>query len=587
MHFPPPTLPSPARGEGCGGSASPLMGEVGAKRRVGVRATARALAVMLALGLAQPTAAKDALTIGLTQFPSTFNPLIDAMLAKSYILAMTRRPITTYDKDWKLVCLLCTELPTIENGLAKAEDLPDGKKGIAITVKLQPKAAWGDGVPVTADDVVFTWEVGKNEKSGVSSIEGFKRILKIDVKDPKTVVLHVDRITFDYNAMGGFDLLPAHLERAKFADPVEYKHRTTFDSDTTNKGLYFGPYRISEVAPGSHVTLVPNETWYGPKPYFKRIVVRVIENTAALEANLRAGGIDYIAGELGLSLDQALALEKRQGDKYNFIYKAGLNYEHVDLNLDNPILKDVRVRQALLYGLDREAISKQLFDGKQPVADSFVSPLDWVASKEIPNYRHDPKKAAALLDAAGWSVMRGGFRHNAKGERLSLELMTTAGNRSRELVEQVLQSQWRGARHRHPHPQRAGARVLRPDRDPAQISRPWPCTPGSARPRACRARRSIRKRSRPPRTTGPARTTPGFRNAEMDSLIDKIEVELDREKRRAMWQRIQEIYAEELPALPLYFRAEPFVIPKWLKGIEPTGHQYPSTLWVEDWKAAE
>ena len=52
--------------------------------------------------------------------------------------------------------------------------------------------------------------------------------------------------------------------------------------------------------------------------------MRVIENTAALEANLRSGGIDYIAGELGLSLDQAVALEKRQGDKYNFIYKAGL-----------------------------------------------------------------------------------------------------------------------------------------------------------------------------------------------------------------------------------------------------------------------
>jgi peptide/nickel transport system substrate-binding protein len=72
----------------------------------------------------------------------------------------------------------------------------------------------------------------------------------------------------------------------------------------------------------------------------------------------------------------------------------------------------------------------------------------------------------------------------------------------------------------------------------------------------------------------------------MDSLIDKIEIELDRDKRRAMWQRIQQIYATELPALPLYFRADPFVIPKWLKGIEPTGHQYPSSLWVETWHAA-
>ncbi len=103
--------------------------------------TAVVLAAVL-LANANPAAAKkDELVIGITQFPSTFNPLIDAMLAKSYILAMTRRPITTYDQDWKLICLVCTELPTIENGGAKVEPLPaevDEKsgrtEGIALTV---------------------------------------------------------------------------------------------------------------------------------------------------------------------------------------------------------------------------------------------------------------------------------------------------------------------------------------------------------------------------------------------------------------------------------------------------------------------
>ena len=77
----------------------------------------------------------------------------------------------------------------------------------------------------------------------------------------------------------------------------------------------------------------------------------------------------------------------------------------------------------------------------------------------------------------------------------------------------------------------------------------------------------------------------GFNNAEMDRLIDKIEVELDRETRRALWRRIQEIYATELPVIPLYFRANPYVLPMWLKGVEPTGHQDPSTLWVENWRS--
>ena len=56
------------------------------------------------------------------------------------------------------------------------------------------------------------------------------------------------------------------------------------------------------------------------------------------------------------------------------------------------------------------------------------------------------------------------------------------------------------------------------------------------------------------------------------------------EKRKAEWRRLQEIYAEELPVLPLYFRADSYIVPKWLTGIEPTGHQIPSTMWIERWR---
>src|SRR5690606_5458957 len=106
---------------------------------------------------------------------------------------------------------------------------------------------------------------------------------------------------------------------------------------------------------------------------------------------------------------------------------------------------DKRVRKALLHALDRETLSNKLFAGKQPVAHGFVSPLDWVHAEDLQTYAHDPDRAAALLDEAGWSEVRGGIRHNAAGEPLRLEIRTTAGNRSRELVQQVLQAQWKQA----------------------------------------------------------------------------------------------------------------------------------------------
>ncbi|MDA0702546.1 MAG: peptide ABC transporter substrate-binding protein [Proteobacteria bacterium] len=534
---------------------------------------------------ARGAAARD-LTIGITQFPSTFNPLIDSMMAKSFILGMTRRPVTAYDADWNLVCLLCAELPTLENGLAKIEPLKDGGEGMALTLKIHPDATWGDGVPVTAEDVVFTCQVGRHPDTGVGNFEAFRRILDVEVLDDKTVVLHGDRVTFDYNDMSGLTLLPAHLERPAFAEPREYRNRTLFDTDTANPGLYFGPYRITEVALGSHVVLERNETWWGATPAFDRITVRTIENTAALEANLLSGGIDYIAGELGLTVDQALAFEKRHGETFKVLYRSGLAYEHIDLNLDSPILKDRRVRRALLTAIDRAAISERLFEGRQPVANGFVNPLDWVHDPDLPEYPYDPAAAAALLDKAGWADIRGGIRHNAAGEPLRVVLMTTAGNRMRELVEQVLQSQWKQVgietEIRNEPARVFFGETVTMRRFPHMAMFAWISSPENV-PRTTQHSNQIPSEA----NAWAGQNYPGYSRPEVDDLIDAIEVELDRDKRLALWKRLQAIYAEELPVLPLYFRADPYVMPKWLDGVRPTGHQYPSTLWVEEWRVAE
>lgn len=541
-----------------------------------------AAALLLAAAPASGQAKRDSLTIGMTQFPATMNPLIDSMLAKSYVLAMVRRPLMTFDANWQLICLLCTEVPSFENGLAKRIDLGDGKQGVAVTITLHPKAAWGDGTPLTSKDVAFTIDVGKHPKSGVASSELYRRILKVEIKDEKTFTLHVDRVTFDYNRWI-LDILPAHVEAKAFAEPADYRNRTLFDREPANKGLYAGPYRVTEVVPGSHIALAPNEHWWGQKPHFQRVVVRVIENTAALEANLLSGAVDYVAGELGLSLEQVLAMEERLKDRFRFVYKAGLIYEHMDVNLDHPILKDKRVRQALLLGIDRGKLSEQLFKGKQPVAHSNVNPLDWVTNPDTPKYAFDPERAKKLLEAAGWTEIRGGIRHNKAGERLTFALMTTAGNRTRELIQQIIQGQWRqigvDARIMN-QPARVffGTTVTQRKFDGVALFA-WISAPESV------PRTTLHSSFIPTAANNwSGQNSTGFRNAEADTLIDQIERELDREKRKALWYRLQALYAEELPALPLFFRADGYVLPNWLEGVVPTGHQYSSTLWIENWR---
>ncbi|HZB91686.1 MAG TPA: ABC transporter substrate-binding protein, partial [Stellaceae bacterium] len=197
-------------------------------------------------------------------------------------------------------------------------------------------------------------------------------------------------------------------------------------------------------------------------------------------------------------------------------------------------------------------------------------------------YPYDPAKARALLDAAGWHAEGDGIRRNAAGQRLSLELQTTSGNRIRELIEEVLQSEWRQVGIEVPL-RNLPPRVLFGDsllkRKFTMMLLAWISAPEND-PRSL-----LRSDEIPTAANGyNGENSGGFRNAEVDRLIDAIEVELDRDRRAALWHRLERLYAEELPALPLFFRADAYVLPKWLEGVVPTGQEAPTTLWIEDWR---
>jgi len=546
-----------------------------------------ALAGALAPLPAAAQQAKDTLTIGLSQFPSNLHPNIDSMLSKSWVLYTSHRPLTTFDPEWNLICVLCEELPDLAKGTAEEFTTAEGKRSIRATFKLREGLKWGDGTPVTSKDAVFTWQAGKDPKTGFANNDLYvRRITNVIVKDDRTFTIERDQFACDYQNMSDYRLLPAHIEEPIYkADPDNYKSKTAYDTQTTNAALYNGPFRIAALERGSSITLEANPHWTGDKPRFKRVVVRAIESQPALEANLLSGDIDYIAGELGLTLDQMLGLQKRLPSKYNYTYRPGLIYEHIDLKLENPHLQDIRVRRALLLAVDREGLTKELFEGKQPVAHSSVNPIDKNFDPNVPKYAYDPAQAKKLLDEAGWKPGRDGIRVNAKGERLSLEFGTTSGNTTRELVQQALQAQWKDV----------GVEVVIKN-EPARVffgqtmrerkftglaMYAWSSSPES-----------------PPRTTLHSTQIPtqengwggqnymGYKSERMDKVLDGLVDTCppgNPAPRKQLWADLQKVYAEDLPVLPLYFRVDPFAIPQLVSTIKPTGHQYSSTMWMQEW----
>jgi peptide/nickel transport system substrate-binding protein len=545
-----------------------------------LRALSAAVCV-LALLAAAPAWGKDDLVIGVSQFPASMHPDIDPEQVKAYVLGFAMRPLSAFDKDWKNTCMLCTELPTLQNGLVHIEG-----SGMAVTVKLRGDRFWGDGVPVTTADLAFTARLGHDPMSGFADTHFWDSVASVEVIDAHTAVLHYTRINALYDRLP--DILPAHIEAPVYA-PVAgtgaYVGLSVYNRAPTTPGLYDGPYLITQYIQGQSIVLEPNPYWTGHPVSIKRIVLKAIGNTAALQANLLSGDIDMAPGDApSLSIDQVLELRRREPERFSYIFRPSLTYEHIDLDLDNPILRDLRVRRALLLAIDRQTLVSRLFAGLQPVADGFVDPLDPVHATGLAEYPYDPAQARELLRQAGWTEGADGIRRNAKGEILSLEFATTSGDRLRELVQQVLQSQWKAVGIEvaiHNEPARSFFGQTMAHRAFTGMAMYAWSSGISYPPRQMLASDQIPSAA----NNWGGGNYMGLRNATVDRDIATTETDLNADHRRVAWDEIQRIYAEQLPALPLYFRAEATVLPKWLHGVTPTGHVDSSSLWSEYWYA--
>jgi peptide/nickel transport system substrate-binding protein len=531
-------------------------------------------AALLPLSGAQ---ARDALTIGIAEFPSSLHPSIDPLLIKNYVIGFATRTVTTYDADNHLICLLCTEVPTLENGLARMEGA-----GMAVTIKLRPDLRWGDNEPVTARDLAFTWRVGRDPAAGFSNAYPWTRASSVDVLDDHTAVLHMDRVLVSYALWD--QVLPEHVEgpvyeKAKAAG--DYINTTEYNRNPLNPGLWNGPYMVSGYQSGATITLSPNPHWPGQAPGFKTVQMRLVADTAALQANLLSGDIDI---DNNLTLDQVLALQKQYPSRFTYSYAPSLTYSHIDASGTNPVLADVRVRRALLMAINRQAINERLYGSKNTLAPSFVSPKNPDFDPTVPLVPYDPAAARRLLDEAGWTPGPDGIRRNAAGERMSLEFLAGAGFRINELLQAVLQDAWKAigveATLRTEPSRTLFGQTTKHRAFPGLVMYTWTSNVGES-PALTLGTSMIPSEA----NNWSGANFTGFSDPAFDAAIATSETELDPARRRAAWNTMQHIYAERLPALPLFIYVIPQALPTWLRGFGPNGTGQPFSQQAEFWRS--
>jgi peptide/nickel transport system substrate-binding protein len=228
-------------------------------------------------------------------------------------------------------------------------------------------------------------------------------------------------------------------------------------------------------------------------------------------------------------------------------------------------------------------MTQRLFDGKLPIADTWVSPLEANHEPNVAHYPYDPVKARALLAEAGWTPGGDGVCRNPAGDRLSLEFRVTSGVKMRELMQQVIQNQWKAVcvetQLRNDPPRLLFGETLKRRSFTGLVLYSWLFQVDSS-PRQILGSDQIPRAE----TNWSGTNYTGWRNAVVDAGIETVETELDPGKRKAAWAAMQRAYADELPVLPLFFRVEGHTIPKWLKGYVPTGHNDYAVYWAENWR---
>ncbi len=555
---------------------------------------AKGLMLVTGVALALPVVAAPTnaeLKIGISQEFETMNPLIMTMSASAYMYRMVGRSLVNLTPEGKWVAQLAKEIPSLEKGTAKIIE-EGGKKKITAVWEIVEGAKWGDGKPVICEDFITSRMIATSPTVSVGEKEQWTQVEKIEVdpKNPKKCTFKYEKAKWDFYQLAQFFPVPTHLEKAifdKYGKQKEgYEKNSNYVRAATNPGLYNGPYVISEVKLGSHVAFSPNPHFYGKKPNIQKIIVKLIPNTGTMEANLRSGTIDMIS-VLGLDFDQALAFDKKaKAEKlaYDVHFVPSVTYEHIDLKLDNPILKDVRVRKALVYSINREDLVKALFEGKQQVAIHNVSPKDpWYTADPsvITLYRYSKREAGKLLDEAGWKMGADGYRAK-DGKRLSFNFQTTAGNKTRELVQVYLQNQWK----------QAGIEVLVKN-EPARVF--FGDTMSKRKFEGLALFAWVSSPENSPRSTVSGKAIPtaangwsgqnfhGWNNPQVEKDLDALDLEFDAKKRAALVHDILKAYTDEVPVLPLYYRSDISVTPKNLKNYKMSGHQFYETNNIEDW----
>ena len=401
--------------------------------------------------------------------------------------------------------------------LAERWEIPDPKTYI---FRLRKGVRFHDGRPLTSRDVKWTFD-SLLKGTVISARAGAYRLVdSVEATDDATVIFHLKEpyAPLLWNVSNGaMGIVPYGS-----------------DKDFNRSLVGSGPFKFVSAELDKQVVLARNDDYWGDKPKIARLRFTVIPDSTTRALELDKGSADIAINSL--TADTVATIDGQR--KLRVEQTPGTTLAYLAFNLRDPVLRDVRVRRALAYAIDRRPMIEYLWRGLARPANSVLPPQHWAYGGDVTRYDYDPAKARALLDDAGHKAV--------KGVRFRLT-MKTSTEESTRLMAAVLQQQLRAvgialdirtfefatfySDVQKGSFQLFSLRWIGGNEDPDIFEYVFYST-----------------------STPPKRANRGYySNPRADALIDAGRRELDQEKRKAIYAELQKILADDLPYIDLWY----------------------------------
>ena len=479
----------------------------------------------------------DRLLFGSIGEPSNLIPFLSTDSASHEVAGFLFVGLLRYDKDLN-----------IEPWAASAFEVLDGGHRLRFT--LRDDIYWEDGVQLTVDDVEYTYRVTIDPATPTAYAEDFLAVSSFAKIDPLSFEVTYDKLYSRALVSWMAGIMPKHI----------LEKQDLMTTPFARKPIGAGPFRLKNWDSGRLITLAASDTYFAGRPYLDEIVYRMIPDLATMFLELKAGRLD----SMGLTPQQYLRQTvsdwwRQYWNKYRYL---SFSYTYLGYNLASPLFADMRVRRALTYAIDRQAIIDGVLLGQgEPITGPFV-PGTWPYNDMLKPYPYDPDMARRLLAEAGWMVGERDGLLRKDGKLFSFTILTNQGNDQRIKSAIIIQSQlravgidvrirtveWAAFIKEFVHKGRFEAIVL--GWTVPQATDPYSVWHSSAaKPGGLNVTR--------------------YSNAEVDKLLEEARLSLDDAVRKPLYDRFQEILHDEQPYTFLYVPYALPIVAARVHGIEP------------------